>query len=544
MAARAKTIKIYDIPESERTPTVIALLEICTQQQEQLVKQQEQIHLLKEQVQGLRDEVARLKRHKSKPKIKPSNLQKGDGKKGGGGKRPGSAKRRKKKNLEIHETIKVPPENVPEGSRFKGYEDFTVQDIVLKPHNRVYRLEYWVTPDGQRLVGKLPGDAGDGHFGTTLVSFILYQYYHAQVTQPLIWEQLVDLGVDISTGQVNRIITEGKEVFHKEKANILRVGLEVSLYVHVDDTGARHQGKNGYATHVGNELFAFFESTGSKSRINFLEILRGSHEDYVVSYVALDFMRAQKLPNEHLENLCAHQGRRYDGKGVWKTLLWFLGITDKRHVRIATEGALLGSVLDHGVNPELVIVSDDAGQFNLLLLLHALCWIHAERLLAKLVGFNEGQRKDLERVRGQVWDLYQVLKLYKDAPSEKLKAEVSERFDAIFTQQTRFETLNQALKRLHKNKSELLVALEHPEIPLQNNLSERDIREYVKKRKISGSTRSELGRRCRDSFASVKKTCRKLGVSFWYFLKDRVSGSNSIPPLPEMIRQRAQEVYG
>lgn len=537
MAAGANTIKIPDIPESERTPTVIALLEICTQQQEQ-------IHLLKEQVQGLKDEVARLKRHKPKPKIKPSALEKKrvGGRKGGGDKRPGSAKRRK--NLEIHETVKVPPENVPEGSRFKGYEDFTVQDIILKPHNTVYRLEYWVTLDGQRLVGKLPEEAGDGHFGTTLVSFILYQHYHADVTQPLIWEQLVDLGVNISTGQVNRIITEGKEVFHKEKADILRVGLEVSRYVHVDDTGARHRGKNGYATHVGNELFAFFESTGSKSRINFLEILRGEHADYVVSDVALEFMRAQKLPKEHLEHLCAHQGRRYEGKGAWKALLWFLGITGERHVRIVTEGALLGSVLDHGVNPDLVIVSDDAGQFNLLLLRHALCWIHAERLLAKLVGFNDGQRKDLELVRSQVWDLYQILKVYKESPSEHLKAEVSERFDAIFTQKTRFETLNQALKRLHRNKSELLLVLEHPQIPLQNNLSEGDIRGYVKKRKISGSTRSELGRRCRDSFASVKKTCRKLGVSFWHFLEDRVSGANSIPPLHEMIRQRAQEVYG
>ena len=120
--------------------------------------------------------------------------------------------------------------------------------------------------------------------------------------QPLLLEQLWDVEVDISSGQLNRIITEGKEVFHKEKADILRVGLEVSLYVHVNDTGARHQGKNGYATHVGNELFAFFESTGSKSRINFLEILRGGHEDYVVSDVALNFMRAQKLPTEHLEN--------------------------------------------------------------------------------------------------------------------------------------------------------------------------------------------------------------------------------------------------
>ncbi len=542
VAALAKIPDLADIPESDRNPTVIVLLAICAQQQEQLAKQAEQIHLLKEHVQGLKDEIARLKGHKPKPKIKPSTLEKGGGTEAGEGKRPGSAKRHK--DLEIHETVKVPPAKVPEGSRFKGYEDFTVQDIILKPHNTVYRLERWVTSDGQQLVGKLPKEAGDGHFGPTLVSFILYQYYHADVTQPLIWEQLVDLGVDISTGQVNRIITEGKEVFHKEKAEILRVGLEVSPYVHADDTGARHQGKNGYCTHVGNELFAYFESTGSKSRINFLEVLRGEYEDYVISGVALDFMSAQKLPQEHLEHLSAHQGRGYKGKGVWETLLWFLGITDERHVRIATEGALLGSVLDHGVNPELAIVSDDAGQFNLVLLLHVLCWIHAERLLAKLEGFNDGQREDLEQVRSQVWDLYQILKLYKQSPSDELRAEVSERFDAIFTQKTRFATLNQALKRLHRNKSELLAVLEHPELPLQNNLSEGDIRGYVKKRKISGSTRSDLGRRCRDTFASVKKTCRKLGVSFWHFLKDRVSGTNRIAPLSEMIRQRAQEVFG
>jgi len=111
-------------------------------------------------------------------------------------------------------------------------------------------------------------------------------------------------------------------------------------------------------------------------------------------------------------------------------------------------------------------------------------------------------------------------------------------------QKTSCEMLNQLLTRLNKNKSELLLVLEHPELPLHNNLSEGDVREYVKKRKISGSTRSEDGRRGRDTFASLKKTCRKLGVSFWYYLKDRVSGSNRIEPLAELIRQRAQEAFG
>src|SRR2546430_8973321 len=95
---------------------------------------------------------------------------------------------------------------------------------------------------------------------------------------------------------------------------------------------------------------------------------------------------------------------------------------------------------------------------------------------------------------------------------------IQRRFDEIFTTKTRFEALNQVLKRLHRNKAELLLVLEQPEVPLHTHDSERDIRDYVKKRKVSGGTRSDLGRRCRDTFASLKKTCRKLGVSFWEFL--------------------------
>jgi hypothetical protein len=207
-------------------------------------------------------------------------------------------------------------------------------------------------------------------------------------------------------------------------------------------------------------------------------------------------------------------------------------------VRIATEGALLGSVLAHGVNPELVIVSDDAGQFDVLR--HALCWIHAERLLAKLVGFNDSQREALERVRTELWELYRDLKAYRDQPTPQGKQSLEQRFDALCAPSTCFTSLNLALKRMGRNKAELLLVLERPELPLHNNLSETDIREYVKRRKISGGTRSEDGRRCRDTFASLKKTCRKLGLSFWNYLNDRLRGEGAIPALPLLIEARAQ----
>mgnify|MGYP001620158719 CR=1 FL=1 len=158
------------------------------------------------------------------------------------------------------------------------------------------------------------------------------------------------------------------------------------------------------------------------------------------------------------------------------------------HERTPLVAALLGSALEHGINPELGIVSDDAGQFNILL--HGLCWIHAERTIGKLVGFNDEQRAAVEESRTQIWDFYQALKAYRETPLAEKKAALETRFDEIFTRKTCMVTLTLALKRLHNNKSELLLVLERPDIPLHNNTSERDIREYVKKRKISGSTRS------------------------------------------------------
>jgi hypothetical protein len=114
-------------------------------------------------------------------------------------------------------------------------------------------------------------------------------------------------------------------------------------------------------------------------------------------------------------------------------------------------------------------------------------------------------------------------------------------FDRLFRRRTGFADLNEVLRRIHEKRDDLLLVLERPEIPLHNNLSENDIREWAKKRKISAGTRSELGRRCRDTFVSLKKTCRKLGVSFWRYLRDRICGEHEILALPDLMRQAARE---
>jgi hypothetical protein len=530
-----KMPKIPEIPAAERTGTMLEVLEVCCRQQELL-------ELLVEEVQALKDEIARLKGQKGRPKILPSKLEKDSAEERKAkqeGKRPGSQKRSKTAELTIHREEDVRPTDIPQGSIFKGYEYYTVQDLLIRPVNTRYRLERWLTPSGTYLVGKAPQELDGGHFGPTLLGYVLYQYYHAHVTAPLLLEQLLELGVEISAGQLSRILVDGKDRYHQEKAEILRVGLEVSGYVHADDTTARHEGRNGFCTHIGNELFAWFESTPSKSRINFLQLLRGEHTDYVLNDEAIQYMQGQGLALSPLSKLELLEKRRFEDKEAWEAALGSCAIASERHVQIATEGALLGSVLEHGVPPELVIISDDAGQFCLMQ--HALCWIHAERTIKKLVGYTDEQRAALEKVLSELWELYRDLKAYKQEPGKRKKKKLSKRFDELFTQKTCYASLNLALERIHKNKNELLLVLERPEVPLNNNLSEQDIREYVKRRKVSGSTRSELGRRCRDTFTSLKKTCRKLGVSFWQYLQDRLRGLERIPSLGELIRQRARD---
>jgi len=524
------------IPLSEHSQTLKLVLEVCH-------RQQERIAILEETVAQLKDEIAILRGEKARPKIKPSTLnkdkQEGEGQGRGQTRQDtGAGKGQKPKELEIHETQIIQPEPIPAGSVFKGYEDYVVQGLRITLHNTQYRRARYQTPTGENILGELPASVRGSHFDPELRSYIVLQYYQQHVSQPLILKQLWEFGVQISAGQLNRLITAGHEDFHEEKAEILRVGLAVSSYINVDDTAARHQGQNGYCTHIGNELFAWFASTESKSRLNFLELLRAGHTDYVMDAGAREYMKHQKLPNAQLTLFL--EDRVFADKVAWEAHLRNLGMATERHIRIATEGALVASILSHGVSPELVILSDDAGQFNVAGFLNALCWVHAERTIHTLLPFSEANREAQEAVRDQIWQFYQALKAFKVAPHEEKKLALETRFEDIFTQKTCFQTLNLALKRLHENKKELLLVLERPEIPLHNNLSENDIRDYVKKRKISPTTRSEAGRAARDTFLSLKKTCQKLGLSFWHYLQDRLARKNHLPPLPLLIRTAAQ----
>lgn len=185
-----------------------------------------------------------------------------------------------------------------------------------------------------------------------------------------------------------------------------------------------------------------------------------------------------------------------------------------------------------------VLICDDAPQFKDIANIRALCWVHEERHYEKLTPFFEIHKQILESVISQIWDYYNLLKKYKDNPTESQKESLSSKFDEIFGQKTDYENLNKRLALTLAKKEYLLVVLEHPEIPLHNNLSENGVRELVIKRKISGGVKTEAGKKAWENVMTILATCKKLGVSFYEYMKDIFSGSNQMTPLSEIISKK------
>ena len=498
---------------------------------------------LEEKVATQAEEIARLKGLKGKPRIKPPTPSGMDKETSRRAEREWREKQRrgaKKPSVPVEERV-ISATGIPAGSRFKGYESFTVQDFQIVAQVVCYRRERWQTPDGRTIVAPLPVGIGD-HFGPEIKRFILAQYHQGQTTVPRLVELLRMLGMDISKRQVVRILTDANEAFVAEARDVLRAGLTQGKWISVDDTGARHRGRNGFCTQIGNDAFTYFATTFSKSRGNFLGLLRAGHGDYALNDEAFAYMRRRNLAGPIIARLKEHPDRHFADEQAWLAHLDKLGIAAlKVHpdpVMVSTEGALWGAVIAHGFLTDTTILSDDAGQFNVGN--HALCWVHAERLIHKLDAFTEVARAAKEKLRALIWWFYADLKAYRAAPDPKRRTALKARFDRIFKRQTGFATLDRLLQRLHANKPELLRVLDQPEIPLHTNGSENDIRCQVIRRKISGTTRSDPGRDARDAFLGLAKTCRKLGISFWDYLGTRLGAdvTSAVPSLHALVAQR------
>lgn len=493
---------------------------------------------------ALREEVARLKGLSPRPKLKPSGMEKA-------GQLPtpqssGKPKRKRRRGAK-RDRLAIGEERVlaasaPAGSRFKGYEDIVVQDLLLVPQVIRYRRERWLTADGRTIIAPLPAGIVGG-FGPALRRFILAGHVQGQVTSERLTALLGGIGIVISKRQVVRLLTGRLDAFVTEDREVLRAGLASAPWITVDDTGALHAGRTGVTTQIGDGRFTAFRTSLSKSRTNFLDCLRAGHADYVVDEAAVGYMRRHHLAGPVIDRLASHPQRSFPDRQAWAAHLEALGIAALEvtpdPVKIATQGAMWGAIRRHGLLGDTVVVSDDAGQFRVGT--HALCWVHAERLVHKLLPVSEAQRRAVDLVRQLIWWFYRDLKAWQGQPDRRRAAALRTRFDRIFKRRTGYVTLDRLLARLRERKAELLRVLDRPEIPLHTNGSENDIRAHVTKRKISGGTQSEAGRVARDVLLGLMKTCAKLGLSFFAYLGHRlgVPEAATVPPLAQLVRASA-----
>ena len=337
---------------------------------------------------ALREENVRLKGLKGRPKLKPSGMEKATNRAKGKGKQ--KKKRAPRRSPVVNEEHKLSM-NAPSGSRFKGYDDFVVQELRLEGRVIRYRRERWLTPEGKLLVAPLPAGLR-GHFGPELLRFVLLQHHQGQVKTDRIVQVLNSVGLVISKRQVLRLLSDDVDAFCDEACAVLRAGLESAHWITVDDTGARHRNRNGVTTQIGDDRFTFFKTTFSKSRKNFLELLRAGYQDYVIAPVcsriaakirhdkpdlrpsrpaggdnaeALAYMRERYLSSAVIEQLDEHTRKAFADQAAWSRHLDQLGISKLPHagsgvhpdpVKIATEGALWGSIRAHSLLQNTVII--------------------------------------------------------------------------------------------------------------------------------------------------------------------------------------------
>ena len=563
---------MISLPPKDLSPN---LLEFITQQQaliarqqEQIAQQQEQIVQLQEQniqqkirIEALEAEITRLKKLNPKPDIKPNTTPPDDddpdssppdsssndqpdapedsdssSRKSEVEKPDETTRRRRSQPPEppVSEEYCMTPAAIPEGSVRHGRESFTVQELEIKAKTVRYWLEQWLTPEGKTIGGRPPENLNGHHFGSQLQAFIILQHYGCAVTQPQLLELLWDAGISISAGELSNLLTKGHEAFHAEKDELLAAGIRCSHYLQTDDTGARHQGQNGYCTVIVNDLFTWFGTTDSKSRENFLSLLHRPWPIYVLNSHALDYLEKQDIAKKWQRVLAQYHEVHFLGRKGWDDFMDDIGLKEHPKLRQTISSAMLyGSLIHHDFDLHMVTFSDGARQFDVFD--HAQCWLHAERPLDKVIPVNEQQANAQYWCLNWFWDIYRDLKAFKATPSEEAANKIRQGFDSLVHTQTNCTELQAALGGLEVIKKELLRVLDDPTLPLHNNLSESQIREHVKRRKISGGTRSEAGRQCRDTFASLKKTCRQHGLSFWGYLTDRINGTGSFPRLADVI---------
>ncbi|MEG4846559.1 transposase, partial [Microcoleus sp. F10-C6] len=277
-------------------------------------------------------------------------------------------------------------------------------------------------------------------YGNELAAFVIMLYFELRVPPEKILKLLQSQGIVISAGEISNILIHKHACqFTLEYQAVLQAGLASTSYQHIDDTGMRVNGVNHYVVTLCNPYYTSFFTNRRKNRDTVNQLL---------SKLSID--------------------------------------TDKG----------LGESIK-------ILVSDDAGQFSQLTKHRALCWIHEGRHYHKLTPFLKSHQLAVENFVTEFWEYYERLKLDQLHPTTTEKSNLSQEFDRLFSQKQSYQALTDRIALTKQKKQQLLLALDFPDVPLDNNEAERALREYVIKRKISNGTRTAEGTCAWEVFLSL-----------------------------------------
>jgi len=456
-------------------------------------------------------------------------------------------KREKLSRIKIdrEEKLDVDRATLPGDAQDKGYEEKVVQELRIDTDNvKFLRKKYYSVSTGKTYLAPLP-EGYSGEYGPNVRTLCVMFSHLCHMTEPKIGEWFANMGILISAGQISNFLTAGHEAFHREKEEIVEAGLNSSPWQHIDDTGTRVDGANWHCQVICNPLYTAYFTTARKDRLTVIDVLRNQRErvfrfndeavallrQFGVSERMVGVLRnlpwEQELSETELED---RLDRQMPG----------LGVTARNHIVEAAAIAAYHAEVGHPV--VRLLVCDDAKQFKLVTEELGLCWIHDGRHYKNLGPWLVYHRQLLDGFQTKYWDYYKELLAYRQQPSAEEAKRLSGVFDELFSTQTGYAALDDRIAKTKANKGHLLMVLRHPEIPLHNNPAELGARGRVRKRVVSYGPRSEKGAKAWDTFQTLLGTARKLGVNFFHYLSDRISGTRQMAPLASIIQQRAKDL--
>ena len=498
--------------------------------------------------QRLRDELNRLKGEQGAPAIKANTPQpppKDHSSEQERRKPKTWSKGRKMDRIAIdrEQMVQVDPTRLPPDAVFKGYEDVVVQDVLFRTDNVLFHKEKFYSPSQhQTYLASLP-QGYCGQFGPGLKSLALVLYFGAQMSEPKVAELLRGVGIQISAGQVSNLLIKDQAAFHGEKAALYQAGLASSPWQHLDDTSTRVNGQNGYCHIVCNPLYTAYFTTAAKDRRTILDVLTNHRpRRFLVNAEALGFMetcglsavrrqQVEQLPSGTLMDEATMQA-------LLETHLPGLGPQQRKWILDATAVAAYHAAVECPV--VRLLVCDDAPQFTLVTEALALCWVHEGRHYKKLMPYLPRHRALVEDFVQRFWAYYDQLLAYREHPTPEAAARLAGEFETFFSTVTGYDALDERIAKTRTKKGCLLMVLTHPEIPLHNNPAELGARARVRKRDVSFGPRTREGATAWDTFMTLAETATKLGVSFYHYIQDRVSGTYQMPALADLIAERAK----